>query len=229
MASNKIKGMVALKDVFFDEELYPRTSYNWQTSYDYSQSMKTGATFPPIILAIYKRKKYLVDGKHRLEAHKICKLDKIEAIVYTGWTRKKIFEESIRLNIAHGRVLSPYEKRKIALKLKSWKYGAAQISDLIQVPQGNLQKFIGTRLINAITGDVEYESIVKSGVKHLAGGTYSENQIKNIEATQKDWYMHNQVDLLDQVIDLFSNKLINIKDKKVKVRVTELKKLLKKY
>ena len=90
-----IKGKVKLNEIVFDEELYPRSMYNWQTGYDYSQSMKVGAKFPDIILALYKGKKYLVDGKHRIEATKLLKKDSISAIVHTGWNRERIYKEAV--------------------------------------------------------------------------------------------------------------------------------------
>ena len=104
-----IKQKVLIEEIFFDEDLYPRTQCNWQTSYDYSQSMKTGSKFPDIVLAVFNNRKYLVDGKHRIEACKLLKIKSIKAIIYTGWNKKKIFEEAIKYNITHGRDVSHYE------------------------------------------------------------------------------------------------------------------------
>jgi ParB-like chromosome segregation protein Spo0J len=226
MAARKIKGNVPLTEIHFDEELYPRSTYNWQTSYDYAESMKVGAKFPPIILALYKNKKYLVDGKHRYEAFKLIKKKTIPAIVYTGWNNKKIFEEAVKHNIQHGRVLSPYEKRNIALKLKQWKYPAAKISDLIQVPMDKLERFIGVRLVNTLTGDLEFECVVKSGIKHLAGGTLSEEEFHNVQIEQKKLYIHDQIDLLNQLISLLQKGLIDRKNKKILVLLKQIKKLV---
>ena len=88
----EIKSEVKLNEVFFDEELYPRSKYSWQTAYDYAQSMRVGAKFPPIILALFNNKKYLVDGKHRIEALKLLKKESVKAIVHTGWSKEKIFK-----------------------------------------------------------------------------------------------------------------------------------------
>ena len=144
----QIRSKVPIKEIFFDETLYPRASYNWQTAYDYSQSMKIGAKFPPIIIAILNGKKYLVDGKHRTEATKMNKQKEIKAIVYSGWSKKKIFLEAVRTNIAHGKLLGPYDKRRIAVKLREMNVSQDQISEIIQIPQDKLENFVGQRLIN---------------------------------------------------------------------------------
>ena len=48
--------------VKFDESIYPRIQPNWQTTYDYAQSMKTGAKFPPIGVALHRGQFVLIDG-----------------------------------------------------------------------------------------------------------------------------------------------------------------------
>lgn len=225
MVNKKIKQKVELKEITFDEELYPRSGYNWQTTYDYSESMKSGAKFPPILLALFKGKKFLVDGKHRFEAYKVLKKKKIDAIIITGLNRQQIFVEAVKSNIAHGRVLSPYEKRNIILRLKNYKYKFNEISKLIQITPEKLEKFIGTRLINSITG----EEIVKSPLKHLAGGDFSPEEIAIIEKDQKRMSFLDQIDILSQLKNILQNKLLDIHDEKVMKLIKEVKALLKKY
>ena len=60
-----IKTKVDLNEICFDEELYPRSQYHWAVAYDYAQSIRAGSVFPPIVLAMYKNKKILVDGKSK--------------------------------------------------------------------------------------------------------------------------------------------------------------------
>lgn len=220
-----INADVPLTDVYFDSELYPRTGTYWQTYFVYSQAMKSGARFPPIVLALYKGKKYLVDGKHRLEACKLLKKTSIPAIIHIGWDKKRIFEESIKLNIAHGVSLSPYEKRRIALKLRAMKYGNIAISEILQVPQDKLENFVGQRLVNSITGN----TIVKSSMKHFAGQTVGQEQMEIIETSQEESSSKGQIDLLKQVVELAENDLFDLSDGKVLELIDKLKGLLKKY
>jgi len=234
-----IKTKIKLSEVYFDEELYPRSHYNWQTGYDYSQSILSGAKFPPIVLAINKGKKCLVDGKHRFEAHKLLKKEEIDAIVYVGWNREKIFKEAIKANIIHGRSLSPYEKRRIAVKLMEMNCNEDEVSDLIQVPKDKLKHFIGQRLVNTITGEpIDSEenerlareigqTILKSGIKHFAGSSMEGNEITQLENSQKEYYMSSQISLLKQFINLLENNLLDKKNKNVQKLIKKIKVLLK--
>ena len=222
MARSKIK-KVRIADIVFDLDLYPRVAHYWQTSYQYKEEMLSGARFPPITLALLDNKLILVDGKHRLEAVKSLKQEFIEADILEGLDRKQIYLEAIKRNIAHGQKLSPFEKRKAILKLRELKLSPSEISRLIQVPESNLQHFVGQRLISSTTGE---EIIGKSGVKHLAGKTFSGSKLREIEVYQLPINFRNQVDLLDRVIELFESGMIDKKNIAVLERIERLTNLL---
>ncbi len=234
--ARRIKQKVLISEIFFDEDLYPRNLYNWQTGYDYSQSMKTGSKFPDIILAIYNNKKYLVDGKHRIEAYKLLKIKEVDAIIHVGWNRKKIYTQAVKANISHGRVLSPYEKRMIAMKLLEFEYKNSEISKIIQVPLDKLERFVTQRSVNVLTGVSTEDSassaqkiakmIVKSGAGHYSGTTLDLKQASNIESVQRNWNMHSQVDLLKQVIDLIENNFLDLQNSKVLEKFNYLRNLI---
>ena len=211
---------IPIRDIVFDETLYPRTQTYWQVIYDYSESLKTGAKFPPIALAMFRGKKVLMDGKHRLEAHRLLKLNFIQADVVIGLTREEIFEEAIRRNIAHGKVLSPYEKRKLILKLKGMKFHLQKISDLIQIPMDRIDSFMASNLVNSITGE---QVVTKSPLGHLAGKTLSPNEIDKLQKSQRKLSMGMQINFLKQLRDLLKEKLINKKDERVSKLIEEIK------
>ena len=211
----KITRKVPLAQVYFDEEFYPRAQPSWQTAYIYSQNMLSGSKFPPITLALFNGKMYLVDGKHRYEAHKRLKKKVIAAEIFSGWSKRKIFEEAITRNVAHGQVLSPYEKRKLILRLREMKYKDKHISKLINVPQDKLVTFVGERLVSSTTGTVIIDTIVKSAFKHKAGGQYSVHEIEQMESVSGQTSTHSQVYLFNQVNQLLENNLVDIDNKKV--------------
>lgn len=240
----KIKAKIKLNEIVFDEELYPRSMFNWNTAYDYYMSMVAGAKFPPIIVAVNNGKKILVDGKHRIEANnyfkKKVRKDSMDAIVYYGLSRKEIFKLAIQLNIAHGRGLSPYEKRKVALKLIEMRIPKSEISNLILVPSNKLTQFVGQRLVSSVTGkpfsenDIEEialeanKTILKSSVKQYAGSKISERSIQTLEDNQK-LFNTSQQDLFKQVRDILKSKMLDKSDNKVMLYIKEIKKLLKNY
>lgn len=214
----KINQKVAIEEIYIDEELYPRSSVYWQTYFKYQQSMLAGAKFPRIVLAVYNGKKYLVDGRHRTEAMKLNKETHIEAEVHTGWNKKKIFEEAIRLNVAHGQQLSPYDKRRLALKLRVMKYPDSKISKLVQIPLEKVEDFVAERLVNTLTGDV----IVKSEIKHLAGTKVEHN----VEDMQKQLKVENQQRLLKELIFLLEKKLMDSSNEKINELLNKVRILL---
>ena len=224
-----IRGIVPIESIVIDNELYPRVSTNWMTIYKYSQAMNAGAKFPPIILAKYKGKNILVDGRHRMEAVKTLKKKNILAQVHIGWDKKKIFEEAIKTNIGHGTNLSPYEVRMLVVKLRLMKYKDSDISDLVKVPLGKLEKFVAQGAINSITGKRVGETvIIKSPLKHLAGGSYSPEQITIIENSQYEIAGQNQVNLFTQAVTILENNLLDVRNGAVMEQIDKLKDLLNK-
>lgn len=219
-----IQHEMLLKDIVLDEELYPRNGYNWQTAYDYSQSMEVGETFPRVVVAKYNNVFVLVDGKHRIEARKIiCGKKKFEEFsdivdVILGLTREEIFAESVKRNIKHGRSLSPQEKMKIALKLQEMKFGKEDISRIVQIPQGKLRTMIGKRMVNTITGEPiivkkTFESLVDVK-KPIAG---------SIDAFQSSFGGSSQINLIEELLALIKTNTIDLKNPKVKNALSNLK------
>jgi hypothetical protein len=232
--------MVKVKDVVTDKECYPRDGWNHFTAYSYSQAMRAGAKFPPIVVALNRGRYILVDGKHRLEAKKILKQNSIEAEVVIGWSKRQIYEEAVRRNVTHGKALSIHERRQVGLRLRNWQYPPNKISELIQVPMDKLTTFIEQRLTNAITGDViaqtnatrkksaDYDGmiagqvILKSGIRNAESFSMTKEEIDEV---QQGLYAGNQKSLIQQLIKIIKHSLLD-KDKKTQKLIIELKELL---
>lgn len=224
-----IKASVPIAEIYFEEDLYPRSVTDWQTIYIYSQSIKSGSNFPPITLAILNGKKTLVDGKHRLEACKRLKKTEIDAEVFTGWDRRRIFEESVKRNIAHGRNLSTYDKRRIILKLRALKFKDQEISSLVNIPQDKLQHFVGQSLVSATTGKIIFETILKAPLRHKSGGQYSTTQVQDMELAQTGMSSRSQIYILKDFKSLLENDLIDTADKTIMELLLSIKEYLARY
>jgi hypothetical protein len=224
-----IKTSVPIAEIYFEEDLYPRSATDWQTIYIYSQSMKSGAKFPPITLAILNGKKILVDGKHRIEAFKNLKREKIDAEVFTGWDRRKIFEESVKRNISHGRTLSAYDKRRIVLKLRNLKFKDSEISKLVNVPQDKLEHFVGQSLVSATTGKIIFDTILKAPLRHKSGGQYSTTQVQDMELAQTQMSSRSQIYIVKEFKNLLENDLIDTADKTIMEMLSSIKSYLARY
>ncbi len=217
-----MRRILNLKDIVWDRELYPRINYNWQVAYDYSQSMKAGAKFPPIVVALHRRKYYLIDGKHRIEATKLCKEKHIQAVILKGLNDKRIFIEAVKANINHGYPLAPKEKRDIVLKLRDFNISATEISELIRVPIENMNKFVGDNLVNDLTGEV----IVKAPLKNMAGMSFNinfEEQQKTVTGMSQEVILKSIITIIDgNMIDKSKGPLKYWKELKTKLRSVKL-------
>jgi len=219
--------LIKIKDIEVEDNLYPRENYNWQTGYDYSESMKAGAEFPPICVARVRRglrtKLILVDGRHRIEANKICKNEYISSEVLTGLNDKEIYLEAIKRNIGHGRQFSPYEKRKIIIKLTELKIDRTLIGEIIGIQLTKLDSFVGGNLKNEFTTGKNI--LVKAPFKKLDSSMIP----ADMENIQRGFNIGTQVEIVNQVINLFEYNLIDKKNKALMIRLKVLKELFKEY
>ena len=212
-----MKKTLNVKEIFIDEELYPRNGMDWQTSYSYQQSMKSGAKFPPIVVAYLDGKYFLVDGAHRLKAYKGNKVMNVLVEVIRVRDKKELFVQAIKRNITHGAQLSIQEKLTCAKKLLEMKVNMDNVTSIICIPKDQLKNLFERRITNTITGG---EIVLKKGVEHLAGRIVEEQEVSK---TSGD----SQAQLIDRLIYLIKNKLLNTKNKKIKNKLLTLKKLIR--
>jgi hypothetical protein len=222
----QIKTVIPIENIVLDEELYPRNQYFWQTAYDYSESMKTGVKFPPVVVAKMGNAFILVDGKHRIEAYRILKVKTVEAEVLIGLSRNQILEEAIKRNIAHGKTLSIQEKLRLAVKLRDLKYSTDTISRLIQIPNSKLVDLLNKRLFNTITGE---EIILKKPFENLSTSTMMQTGTGDIDLIQSSFQGESQEKMVENLIILLKTNAIDLTNKKVAVKLHELKTILRKF
>jgi len=220
--------ILPLKDIIFDESIYPRQSSWWATSYKYAEEMKAGAKFPPITVGMLDGKHVLVDGKHRQDALTMNKETHFQANVLYGYTKDELYIEAVKLNRAHGVGLTPYDKVKIIRKLSDLKYELKDIAEIVQVPLENITQFVANRItLTPISNDSSSFSqghILKSPLKHLAGTSMIVS-----EEEQNTLSVSSELNLVTQMKQIFSNpKLIRIDERFVK-EVFELYQLLSKF
>lgn len=167
-----ITKLLSIGEIKEELELYPRHVENkdnwvdWRTKYRYSEAMKAGAIFPPIKVAFFKGSYYLIDGKHRIEAYKICKVDTVETIVLKVKSKDEIFEEAVKSNITHGRSLSIQSKVEVILKFKNMDFTDQKISEIMNIPTSKINSFVADRVVSSVNGE---EYVLKTPLKSLAG------------------------------------------------------------
>lgn len=147
---------IAINDIHLDYSLYPRRPQlkswggdkqapygSWITVHDYFKRMETGAKFPPVVVAPLNGKMVLIDGWHRLQAHKRTKKGLIKAeIIHVE--KSKMFLEAVKRNAVHGRQFTSMEKRNIVVRLKKQQISISEISAIIGIPIGDMSRFMAT-------------------------------------------------------------------------------------
>jgi len=98
---------VKIDDIKFIKELYPRFELDNYSVNQYRQSVEL---LPPILIS---KNNILIDGYHRLTAHKLEGKTEIEAEFFDSEDQQEIFIEAIKRNNAHGKQLSIDEKRRL--------------------------------------------------------------------------------------------------------------------
>lgn len=224
--------IVQVKDIVVDSELYPRTSYAWHTALAYQQRMENGEKFPLITLARLNGTLYLIDGKHRLEAIKSLKqLDKkgnrvkprekyIKAEVMTGMTKQEIYIEAINRNSKHGLPFTAYDKARMIIKLRDLKIPELKISKIVGMPIASMKTFESRKMMNTFGGKV---IALKKPLRFFAGTISNEEDMETIQTNMGG---ESQFQIIHELVILFENKLINLKDPNVKNELKQLKKYL---
>lgn len=103
--------VVPIDSVQVIDELYPRLRVDWDKVHEYGEILDR---LPGIIVA---RGGVLVDGFHRLEAHKRAGCTEIKAHDLGDLSDDEILTESIRTNVRHGNALSRNDRQALALRL----------------------------------------------------------------------------------------------------------------
>ncbi len=197
--------LLGISELVEDKELYPREAYGWQTAFHYASAMKAGAKFPPVTVAFFAGKNYLIDGKHRIEAYKMNKEKSVQCEVLKNLDRKKIYLEAIKRNIANGRPLTPYDKAGIIVRLRAMDLEDIQISEIVQVPFDKFKQFAAQRITSTITGE---QVILKSPLKHFSDSIID----PELADSQGIYAATSQFHIVEQMIRLLESKAINTKN-----------------
>lgn len=126
---------IPISEIIIDEEEYPRDHIDNQTVELYSLSLDS---LPPIKL---RKNKHLVDGRHRILAHKLRKVEEIK-FVYDGDGSKEILFQAIVNNSRHGKSLTRREKQHCAIKLRKGGWDQRVIAGALSVSQTTISLWL---------------------------------------------------------------------------------------
>lgn len=131
---------IEIKNIVIDKEIYPRQQTSTKTVDEYAEALQTGDVFPAIVLE--KDTNLLLDGMHRLQAHKKAKRTEINAVWHVipddipntipEKDRKRLY--SLSLSTKHGDRIPMDDRKRLAWDI----YGKDETYDLT-----TLAKYLG--------------------------------------------------------------------------------------
>ena len=129
--------------IVFDKELYPRFEADNNTVNQYRSSLDQ---LPPIVIT---KDMILIDGYHRLLAHRLEGRTEIEAEIM-DIPREQVLIESVRRNSKHGLQLSLKEKKRLVRQLyrKGTMTRQEDLAQLFSVSQPTISNWVSDYLYN---------------------------------------------------------------------------------
>lgn len=144
-----------------------RTEINQSIVSEYSEALKTGTVFPPVIVFEDGASIWLADGFHRYHAHLHAGLSEIDCDVRIGTQRQAILF-SLSANASHGLRRTNEDKRKAVMTLlndpewSSWSDREISRQCGVGAPfVGDLRKSICNRITDA--GQKETRTVERNG------------------------------------------------------------------
>ncbi|MEW6698692.1 MAG: ParB N-terminal domain-containing protein, partial [Bacillota bacterium] len=114
------KRLVKIIEIIIDKSIYPRKNLCMETVERYREAIESGVKLPEIIITPDNR---LLDGRHRLEAHKLAGIEEVEVFV-TESADPDV--DSVICNLKHGR---PLAKEEIKAAARRW-YGKIPVQQI---------------------------------------------------------------------------------------------------
>jgi hypothetical protein len=125
---------IPIHKIDFDERYSPRVEQDAATVNRYIDALRAGNTFPPIEVGRSGDRFVVIDGRHRIIAHKACNRTEIEALLSSDpvgmW-----FERAVDANIKNGLPLSSQDQARIVQRLRKQGYDIGRISRLLATPK----------------------------------------------------------------------------------------------
>lgn len=216
--------IIPINKIEINESIYPREQVSDSLIREFVIDMKKGDSFPPLYLGLYKEKKVLIDGRHRLEALKLLGEQFINCEIKKFVSIDDMLLTSVRTNLKHGKRLTRDDKLKIIRTMKDMKFEIDGISKLTGFSQKNIERTGRLQILKSrigIGGSVIRDKIkTKENIKLIDKEEIEKLEIKN----KLNW----QIEELQNIYDYFKKTEIFIDNKKVYNHIKNIKHTLKK-
>lgn len=180
---------IKIDQVVFCKELYPRDELDNDNVNVYRDAIDK---LPPITIS---KDCVLIDGYHRLTAHRLEGYSEIEAEILDITDKKDILIEAIRRNTTHGKQLTKKEKHHWAKQMYQQGFDKPRIATELSVSEKSVKRWVKP------LEDEQNEEVMNT-ITDLYLRCYSENEIvdelarQGIEITQQS--VHNKIEVTNK-------------------------------
>ena len=227
---------VNISELILDYTLYPRTKVDSQHVSYMVESLRAGVALPPVI--IDEKSKRIIDGFHRISAHKRYFNDdeKIMVIMKRYNSDQEMFLDAMRYNASHGRSLTSYDKAHCVLRSEELNIDPEVVASALNLTTekigelrteriGELKTVVpssGGKRRKTATGKRGKLFPLKRTIEHKAGTILNEDQM----AANDKLSGANQSFYVNQIILLIENDLLDTENEKLMTRLDYLGGLL---
>ena len=166
---------IGLASIIVDETIYPRHKISAGNVAILKEALRSGATFPPIILDMKTKK--VIDGWHRIEAVRSVYGEeaKIEAEERDYSSKQDMVFDAIHLNAIQGYKLTTWDRVRSIVLLSELNADEERIQKALGITKEKLDKLM-ERIANGPTGE---KIALKGSMKDFGG--------KKINAAQEEY------------------------------------------
>jgi len=130
-----------ISDLTFDWSLYPRKEIDHtEVVRNYARALDAGCVFPTVKIGLFRGKKIIVDGVHRVSARKLKKIDYVDCSELPFENEAELFAEAVRLNAGHGKSFTETELKANIRRLQKFKFSVKDIQAITSVPASEIYR-----------------------------------------------------------------------------------------
>lgn len=192
-----------------DDRYYPRITPSWFRIHEYREAMRTGAEFPPLLVAHDVDHYLILDGWHTKEADRGLGHKDIRCEVSSA-SRDKWLEIAVQRNAGHGHRMSVQDKARVIYLLRQQGYSWQRVSSILWMPSASAKRIVNGRVL-PVTGTSARPVIVKGPLVPVAS-KFGPQQVEDMQAGMA---AQDQMQLLAGTLVLFTNDAVDYTDEEV--------------
>lgn len=141
-----------ISDLALDWSVYPRKEIDHKDRVrNYARALDAGCVFPTVKVGLFRGKKIIVDGVHRIRARELNKIDYVDCSELPFDIEADLFAEAVRLNASHGKSFTEIELKDNIRRLQKFKFSIKDIQAITSVPASEIYRESAAPIVTLTT------------------------------------------------------------------------------